>query len=82
MTNDLKIGSLFSGTGGLDLAVEQVTGARPAWFVENEPAPSKILAHHWPDVPNLGDVTQIDWAAMGGDANDSHRVDILTGGYP
>ena len=71
----LTIGSLFSGYGGLDMAVEQVTGARPAWFVEYDTAPSKILAHHWPDVPNYGDVTAVDWATM-------PPVDILTGGYP
>lgn len=70
-----QIGSLFSGYGGLDLAVESVTGAKPAWFVEFDKAPSKILAHHWPDVPNHGDVTKVDWEAM-------PRVDILTGGYP
>lgn len=57
------------------MAVEQVTGARPAWFVEYDAAPSKILAHHWPDVPNYGDVTQIDWATM-------PPVDIITGGSP
>ena len=57
------------------MAVEQVTGARPAWFVEYDAAPSKILAHHWPDVPNHGDVTAVDWSTM-------PPVDILTGGYP
>lgn len=71
----LTIGSLFSGTGGLDLAVESVTGAQPAWFVEFDPAPSKILAHHWPQVPNYGDVTQVRW-------EDMPPVDIITGGYP
>lgn len=71
----MKIGSLFSGYGGLDLAVEAVTGAQPAWFVEYDEAPSKILAHHWPDVPNYGDVTQINWAEV-------EPVDILTGGSP
>lgn len=71
----LTIGSLFSGYGGLDMAVEQVTGATPAWFVEYDAAPSKILAHHWPDVPNYGDVTAVDWSAM-------PPVDIITGGYP
>ena len=57
------------------MAVESVTGATPAWFVEYDAAPSKILAHHWPDVPNYGDVTNIDWSTM-------PPVDILTGGYP
>lgn len=71
----MKIGSLFSGTGALDIAVEEVTGATPAWFVENDPAPSKILNHHWPNVPNLGDVTQINWSEV-------EPIDILTGGYP
>lgn len=71
----LTIGSLFSGYGGLDLAVEAVTGARPAWFVEFDEAPSKILAHHWPDVPNYGDVTKVDWRKM-------PKVDIITGGSP
>lgn len=71
----MKIGSLFSGYGGLDLAVEAVTGAYPAWFCEFDPAPSKVLAYHWPDVPNHKDVTQIDWA-------DVEPVDILTGGSP
>lgn len=71
----LTIGSLFSGYGGLDMAVEQVTGATPAWFVEYDTAPSRILAHHWPDVPNYGDVTKVDWATM-------PPVDIITGGSP
>lgn len=71
----LKIGSLFSGYGGLDLAVQQVYDAEPAWHVEFDAAPSKILAHHWPHVPNLHDVTTVDWAQV-------EPVDILTAGYP
>lgn len=55
--------------------MEQVTGARPAWFVEYDEAPSRILAHHWPSIPNFGDVTSVDWAAV-------PPVDIITGGYP
>lgn len=71
----LKIGSLFTGDGGLDLAVEQVTGAHPAWFVEYDEAPSKILKHHYPHVPNYGDVTKIKWDQI-------EPVDIITGGSP
>lgn len=72
----MKIGSLFSGYGGLDMAVEQVfPDARPAWFCEWDDAPAKVLAHHWPDVPNLRDVTAVDWSAV-------EPVDIITGGYP
>ena len=72
----MRIGSLFSGTGALDMAVEAVfPDARPAWFCEWDDAPSRILAHHWPDVPNLRDVTAVDWSAV-------EPVDIITGGYP
>lgn len=72
----MRIGSLFSGYGGAEMAVQSVwPDARPAWFVEFDKAPSKVLAHHWPDVPNYGDVTAVDWSAV-------EPVDILTGGYP
>ena len=71
----LRIGSLFSGYGGLDLAVQSVYDAEHAWFCEFDPAPSRILTHHWPDVPNLKDVTAVDWATV-------EPVDILTGGFP
>ena len=57
------------------MAVEEVFDATPTWFMENDDAPSRVLAHHWPDVPNLGDVTTIDWTTV-------EPVDILTGGYP
>ncbi|APT87394.1 DNA cytosine methyltransferase [Corynebacterium flavescens] len=71
----LTIGSIFSGYGGIDLAVEQIMGAKPAWFCEWDDAPSKILAHHWPAVPNFRDVTTMDWGQV-------PKVDIITGGYP
>lgn len=72
---DVVIGSLCSGYGGLDLAVERALGARTAWFVEYDKDPSRILAHHWPDVPNHGDVKLTDWSTV-------EPVDILTAGYP
>lgn len=76
-----RIGSLFSGAGGLDLAVEAVFGGRIVWQSEVDPAASKVLATRWPDVPNLGDITQVDW--KGGDANGSRSdVDVLAGGFP
>ncbi len=71
----LRVGSLFSGYGGLDLAVEEVFNARTVWFSEiNEPV-ARVFAHHWPDAPNLGDITTIDWT-------DAEPVDILCGGFP
>ena len=71
----MRIGSLFSGYGGLDMAVSSVLGGSVAWHVEFDKAPSRILAHHHPDVPNLGDVTAVDWFKV-------EPVDVLTGGYP
>ncbi|MCE5291569.1 MAG: DNA cytosine methyltransferase [Nocardiaceae bacterium] len=62
--------------GGLDLAVQAILPqARTVWHCEWDAAPSKILAHHYPDVPNLKDVTKVDWSQV-------EPVDILTGGYP
>ena len=71
----LRLGELCAGYGGLGMAVEEVFGATTAWFSEYDAAPSKILAHHWPNVPNYGDMTKIDWAAI-------EPVDIISGGTP
>lgn len=67
----MKAGSLFSGYRGLDMAVEAVLGAETVWCVENDPAASKVLALHWPGVPNHGDITRVgltysddEWDAM------------------
>ncbi len=71
----LRVGSLFSNYGGLDLAVEEGFDARTAWFSEiNEPV-ARVFAHHRPDVPNLGEITTIDWSTV-------TLVDILCGGFP
>lgn len=71
----LSSGELFAGVGGLGMAVDDVFGSSPAWFCEFDAAPSRVLAHHFPDVPNYGDVTKVDWAT-------APRVDILAGGFP
>lgn len=71
----LTAGSLCSGYGGLDLAVMAVTGARLAWTAETDRYAAGVLAHHWPGVPNLGDVTALDWAAV-------PPVDLVTAGWP
>ncbi|WP_234330195.1 DNA cytosine methyltransferase [Streptomyces acidiscabies] len=69
------IGSLCSGYGGLDLGVQAALGGSLAWHAEVNPDASRILARHWPDVPNLGDITAIDWAHV-------PRVCVLTAGFP
>lgn len=71
----MKIGSLFSGYGGLDLAVADAFDAEVVWHCEWDDAPSKILERNFPGVPNYRDVSKVDWAAV-------EPVDILTGGFP
>jgi len=70
-----RIGSLFSGVGGLDAGVRAVFGGEIAWHSEVDPAASTVLSTHYPDVPNHGDITAIDWDAV-------EPVDILCGGFP
>jgi DNA (cytosine-5)-methyltransferase 1 len=67
----MRVGSLFTGYGGLDMAV----GGDLAWYAEIEPAACQVLEAHYPNVPNLGDIKAIDWSTV-------EPVDILTGGYP
>lgn len=71
----IHIGSLCTGYGGLDLAVEQITGGRTAWVSDIEDGPKQILAHRFPAAPNLGDFTRAYWARV-------QPVDVLTAGYP
>jgi DNA (cytosine-5)-methyltransferase 1 len=70
-----RIGSLCTGYGGLDDAVQQTFGGHLAWVADNDPGATAILAHHYPDVPNLGDITAIHWP-------DVPPVDVLTMGFP
>ena len=52
--------SLFSGIEAASVAWAGL-GWTPLAFAEIEPFPAAVLAHHYPDVPNLGDVTKVDW---------------------
>ncbi|WP_375544229.1 DNA cytosine methyltransferase [Pseudoclavibacter albus] len=71
-----RLGELFAGYGGLGMGVEAALGPMErVWVSEFDPAPSRVLAHHWPAVPNLGDVTKVDWSQV-------ESVDVLTGGFP
>ncbi|WRZ03621.1 DNA cytosine methyltransferase [Streptomyces sp. NBC_00385] len=69
------IGSLCSGYGGLDLGVQSALGGTLAWHAEVNPDASRILSRHWPAMPNLGDITAVDWSAV-------PRVCVLTAGFP
>jgi len=70
----VKIGSLCTGYGGLDLAVETFFNAEMVWCAENDKYASKVIEARF-NKPNLGDIKQIDWASI-------EPIDILTAGYP
>jgi DNA (cytosine-5)-methyltransferase 1 len=74
----MKYGSVCSGIEAASKAWEPL-GWKPAWFSEIEPFPSAVLAHHWPDVTNLGDMTKIADAVRAGDVE---APDVLVGGTP
>lgn len=71
------IGSLFTGYGGLDMGVAMALDpdARVAWTSDVEKGPCRLAQVRWPDTPNLGDITRINWA-------DVEPVDIICGGSP
>lgn len=62
---------LFSGIGGFALGLGRA-GFTPVAFSEIDPYASRVLARHWPSVPNLGDVTKADFP----------HADIITAGFP
>ena len=71
-------GSLCSGIEAASVAWEPL-GWRPAWFAEIEPFPCAVLNHHWPHVPNYGDMTRLVGKILNGTVE---APDILVGGTP
>lgn len=70
----MKIGSLCSGYGGLDMAVEAFYGAETAWMCDVDKYASIVIKERW-NLPNLGNLKEVNWA-------DVESIDILTAGYP
>lgn len=83
----MKVGSLFSGIGGFDLGLERA-GMEVTGFAEIDSFGSKVLAHHWPGVPNHGDVRGVGGCPSADDgrrqagAGLSSGVDLICGGFP
>lgn len=71
----VKYVSIFSGIEAATVAWHPL-GWEPLAFSEIDPFPSTVLQHHYPDIPNLGDITKIDWSPYVGAA------DIVVGGSP
>ena len=67
--------SVFSGIEAASVAWQPL-GWEPVCFSEIDPFPSAVLAARFPNVPNLGDITKIDWSTYAGSA------DVVVGGSP
>ncbi|MDV2903123.1 Dam family site-specific DNA-(adenine-N6)-methyltransferase [Phytobacter diazotrophicus] len=74
----MNYGSVCSGIEAASVAWEPL-GWKPAWFAEIEKFPSAVLAAHWPNVANLGDMTKIAAAVRAGEVE---APDVLVGGTP
>ena len=70
----MRIGSLCTGYGGLDIAVEAYFNAETIWTCEFDQHASKVIDAHF-DVPNHGNLKTTDWTQV-------EPIDILTAGYP
>lgn len=70
----MKIGSLCTGYGGLDLAVEEHFNAETVWCAEFDKYASQVIKQRF-NIPNYGNIKEIDWSSL-------EPIDILTAGYP
>lgn len=68
----MRIGSLFSGIGGLELGLERAGVGHTVWQVEIDPFCRKVLAQHWPGAERFEDVTKFQ----------GRPADLICGGFP
>lgn len=71
----MRIGSLFSGIGGLELGLEWAGFGPVLWQVERAPFARSVLAEHWPTVQRYDDVCTVG-------AHNLEKIDLLCGGFP
>lgn len=74
----LRYGSVCSGIEAVSVAWQGM-GFEPAWFSEIEPFPCAVLAHHYPNIPNHGNMTTLPERILSGEIE---APDILVGGTP
>lgn len=74
----IRFGSVCSGIEAASVAWNPL-GWEAAWVSEIEPFPCAVLAHHYPDVPNLGDMTGLPERILSGEVE---APDVLCGGTP
>ena len=71
----MKYISLFSGIEAATVAWQPL-GWEPIAYAEVEPFPKAVLKQHYPNVPDLGDMTKVDWKQY------HHAADVVVGGSP
>lgn len=74
----MRFGSVSSGIEAASVAWHPL-GWQAAWLAEIAPFPSSLLAHHYPDVPNLGDMTTLPERIL---FEEVEAPDVLCGGTP
>ena len=78
MSAPIRFGSVCSGIEAASVAWQSL-GWRAAWLAEIEPFPSAVLAHHYPTVPNLGDMAALPERIL---SREVPAPDIFCGGTP
>lgn len=71
--------SLFSGVEAASVAWRDLPEFEPVAFCEIDKFPSAVLAYRFPDVPNLGDITKVDWKEV---IAEHGAIDLIVGGSP
>ena len=70
----VSVGALCAGYGGLELGLAMAgMNVDHRWYAENDKNASAVMAAHHPNVPNLGDLTEI---------TDPPPVDMIAAGFP
>ena len=77
----MKVGSLFTGVGGIDLGLER-SGHTIVWQVERDKQARSILRKHWPDTPIYDDVQTVGGTDGGAGRTILEDVDVICGGFP
>ncbi|UVN55662.1 DNA cytosine methyltransferase [Streptomyces albus] len=70
--------ALCAGYGGLEIALRAGLGGQVVAYAENDPHAAQVFAAHHPGVPNLGDITAVDWTRV----RETFAPDVIGAGFP